>query len=122
MFQPRLDERVDRPRPPRFTAGGAGRRTGWKAQWVVAVAEAAKPAGLDKVPTRGSGAPMRTHRSSSATSWSEKASFPLGGICRFSSTYRTALINKLRSTSPGTIAVDRRRRKRSSRVSSLKPP
>src|ERR1039458_1542434 len=55
--------------------------------------------GSSKDSVRGSGAPMRTHCSKSATT-SGGSALP-GGIFRLGSLYRKALISKLASGSPG---------------------
>ena len=62
--------------------------------------EAASPAAVSAV--RGPTAPSLTHCASVAIVAS--GSFPLGGIRKTSSSYRTALTSRLASRSPGTTA------------------
>src|SRR5579859_5064134 len=83
-----------------FTTGTAGLVRDCQDQWVLLESDQAFSA---TEASRGSGAPIFIHASRSAIMLSGSL-FPLGGIWRSGSVYRTALISRLCSGSPGRIA------------------
>src|SRR5438552_1078665 len=74
----------------------------WKDQCLRAAAKSMPDGGAFAAAAAGTGAPIRIQVSRSAIDSAESGS--LGGIWRFSSRYRTALIRRLSSGFPGTRA------------------